>query len=504
MPNGLQKIIQIPFIPIAGAPKKNYCAYLGAGSRIETEMSFGAFFDNDHTLTAWFMPQYPPAGYGPILASSGTGMFFLGQGNYRDGNAILKVSNPPVGGEKAGDAVLTLIIGAQRSIYLAPEWKAGVWQHIAAVRKGNTYGLYLNGKKLPRVSITANYGTDAEGNKQLLSKSTAQVPDPSIPPGLASASLGKVIIGHSRHPTLAAYAHAYGLVDDVAVFDRALSIGEIGELMAKKRLNGYETGLLAGWGLDISGGAAILPAKLAGATHESSVVDQLHASGDRNSANDRGLLDFLLVFAQITPYVQLPIPKGEEWTVVQGYADPVTSHNGDVAFCYDFVAAKDGKPQPDGTKGKPVFACAGGEVLSYLANGEPKEESDFREPNYVHVYTPGMDLIVAYLHFEGRSLTKAVTGGAAIPTAYDDTKTYPPNQSLWAGNQLGTIGKTAKHLHLGSHEMYEDPSKPLSSTVSPVTRPLAFKELRVRPAGSAYWHNPVIYIPKKGDLIMAL
>lgn len=56
--------------------------------------TFGEFFHVDHTVSIRFMPQYPYAGAGPMLAENGGGTYLIGQGNYRCGSGDFKVLGP--------------------------------------------------------------------------------------------------------------------------------------------------------------------------------------------------------------------------------------------------------------------------------------------------------------------------------------------------------------------------------------------------------------------------
>src|SRR6266487_959647 len=57
-------------------PVQNDCVYLGVDASIETELTFSTFFDQDHTIAGWYMPQYPRGGHGAIFAGNGTGRYF--------------------------------------------------------------------------------------------------------------------------------------------------------------------------------------------------------------------------------------------------------------------------------------------------------------------------------------------------------------------------------------------------------------------------------------------
>jgi hypothetical protein len=485
----------VPNIPVRQIPKQNWCVYFGPGSAIKTQMSFETFFDKDHTIAGWFMPQYARGGHGPLFASNGTQRYFVGQGDYHSGDALVSSFDLAPGVDtKEGSGVLTIFIGSQKRIYLAPAWKAGVWQHVAAIRKSDVVSLYLNGAKLQPVSVNVN----KNASDQIVSKTVTTTSDLQVPLSVDGASLGHLILGRSKHPTLTAYAQAYGLLDDIAVFDHALTAAEVSALFDKKRVTGYESGLIAGWGFDTPAGDDLLPSKLSGTVVESDISGNLTISADRNSGVDRLLLDFPPVFAKSTPAVAFPFPKGQEWKVVQGYCDPTYSHNGDdAAFCYDLALASGSSAHT------PVYAFDAGYVYLYLRNGEVKE----REPNRVVLYNDVAGFCMSYLHFEGNSLTEAVVDGDppvadadAVVTVWPQTK-----RMVSKGAKIGLVGPKAEHVHLGAKEVVFEPPFPIAVKLSKNQIPVAFKGIEVKSSGDADFHGILgIYIPKKGDVIRAV
>jgi Concanavalin A-like lectin/glucanases superfamily len=476
-------------------PKQNSCVYLGPGTTIDTLFPFQSFFDQDHTIAGWFMPQYPRGGHGPLFASE-DGHYFVGQGDYRSGNALISAYSLGAGvAPKAGDAVLTVRAGGASRIYLAPAWQAGVWQHLAVLRSGNVLTLYLNGAQLQSVTVAVN--SDAQG--KVVSKTISPTSQLQVPGALNSTSLGNLILGRSEHPTLTAYAQAYGLLDDVAVFDHALTQPEITGLVTKKRLGGYEQGLLAGWPLDTPAAGTTLPAKLNGAVDKQGIGPNLKISADRNSVADKGFLDSPLVYGYNTQVVRFPFPNGQPWKVVQEYCNPTGTHNGDnAAFCYDFVRV-------DAASGdSPVFASEGGDVFMYLRNGQVDPVKK-REPNTVVLYNGPDDCVITYMHFKGKSLTDAVVNGDPPPPNPDPppytwvTPWFQTSRFVYTGQELGLVGPQANHLHLAADEMVVSG---LSIQLSQNTLPMAFKDIEVLSPGDADWHGVFgFYIPKKGDQV---
>lgn len=481
-------------------PKQNYCVYFGPRSVIATELDFSSFFDQPHTIAGWFMPQYTVGScHGPLFAASGPERYFVGQGDYRSGNTLTtKMNLAPGVATKAGDPVLAVYAGSESRIFLAPTFKSGVWQHVAVVRQpalstGDVLALYLNGKKLDPVTVTANYVAGG-----LSSKTVSSTSDLALPASLHGADLGQLVLGRSIHPTSpSGYAQAYGLLDDVAVFDHALTPATINDLIAKKRLSGYETGLVAGWGFDVPSAGNILPAKLSAAISEQGVDPNLTVSSDRNSDADKGILDNPWVIAVSTPTVKFPFAAGDAWQVIQGYCNPTVSHNGDAAaFSYDLrrVVGASGNT--------PVHAAAGGYVFNYFNHPTP---SGAMEGNTVNLYNDQMDLGVTYMHLADNSLPEAVVDGDPIPAGPPDyLQVWPEERMIYGGQEVGKDGPVANHLHLAGWETFVPPNMPLTLQVALGTIPIAFEDVEVLTTDIQNWFTPLgPYIPKQDDQVRA-
>ncbi|MEW6207086.1 MAG: LamG-like jellyroll fold domain-containing protein, partial [Acidobacteriota bacterium] len=133
-----------------GLPKQNQAFYLGWQGYIDTQLDFSQFFNADHTIMAWFMPQYPYAYEGPIFAENGNGTYAIGQGNYRAGNG---------GYKDEGDPVFQMQIGDKKVLYLVPDFKESAllkvhpWVHVAVVRQNNKFKLYVDGSLRTPIKI---------------------------------------------------------------------------------------------------------------------------------------------------------------------------------------------------------------------------------------------------------------------------------------------------------------------------------------------------------------
>jgi len=499
------KLLTIPIVGIPVIPTQNYCVFLGPRSAVETEIAFSTFFDHPHTIAGWFMPQYTVGGcHGPLFAASGPGRYFVGQGDYRTGNVLTsKMPLAPGVSPQAGNPVLAIYAGSESRIYLAPTFESGVWQHLAVVRLPTLVGdvllVYLNGQELKPVTVTTHTVgvTQPDGTvKQMFtSKTVASASALVLPTSLHGADLGKLVLGRSLHPTnSASHAQAYGLLDDVAIFDHALTQAEITNLVSKKRLSGYETGLLAGWGFDTPSAGKILPAKLSGAITEENVDPNLKVSSGRNSDADKWILDNPFVIAATTPTVKFPFATGDAWKVIQGYCNPTGSHNGDVAsFCYDLTRVAG----PSGNT--PVHAAVGGYVYNYFNHPDPNAAM---EGNTVNLYNDAVDLGVTYMHLADNSLIPAVVDGDQIPanpTAW--VQVWPAQRIISGGQEIGKDGPRANHLHLAGMDSFVSG---LSVQLASGTIPIAFEHVEVFTAAVGEWFTPLgPYIAKEGDQLRA-
>ena len=165
----------------------NGAAALRWQGAVDLDVDFSEFFSSDHTIALWSMTQYPYGPAGPMIAENGTGTFMVGLGDYRWGDGGL---NSPA------EPVLFMRIGSEFEIYpttvlYLPEQ----WAHVAVVRSGNSFTLYLNGVALSP-SITYS-GSAPTGNLRL----------------------GRRTDGKMHGAGGADYiAQFYGFIDEVAVF----------------------------------------------------------------------------------------------------------------------------------------------------------------------------------------------------------------------------------------------------------------------------------------------
>jgi hypothetical protein len=276
----------------------------------------------------------------------------------------------------------------------------------------------------------------------------------------------------------------YGLIDDVAVFNRALTPPEIQTLVNTSRLSGSETGLQAGWTFDATtpaGGA--LPANLSRPATFGKLTSTVFGarepsqktlvSMDRDSAFDSS--NFLPPPIQQTQ-MQLPFPAGEAWEVIQGWDNAGGSHKGAASFAWDFKLA--GRPQVD-TNGKPYHAAGGGTVIEMR---DDRGSCSGYPANYVMVQQAS-DEIGAYLHSVMNStkvaLNATVTAGDGLANTGD----------------TGNTGCGAFHLHFALHNQTE------SHAATLVTLPGAYSDYEVSTDQGITWKKVDYGVPLNGEWI---
>ena len=338
---------------------------LGFGGYVDLDLKFGEFFNANHTLVVRYLPQYPYAYAGPLLAENGPGRFMIGQGDYRWGTGDFK---------QVGPSTLFLEVGDERAVYEVPHTAGDdpngprlyrdTWQVLAAVREGDTYSLYLNGRRLHPFQ-------------------DPNVPDPAtdvvVGPNRAPQDHAKLRVGRrsrGRGNSNRGYQF-YGLVDDVAVYGRAFNRTEVGAIWDAPALTGDEADLIAAWSFDEpEAGDPVPPSTLARPFHvpdEAEIPDHVNpnaaqqlpvylvpVSPDRDSAVDALQLDT----RPSKTHMEVPFGVGEIWRVGQPWHSPGGSHNGFAAFAWDLNRVG------EATFDQPIHAAGTGRIRESIQNDD--------------------------------------------------------------------------------------------------------------------------------------
>ena len=436
---------------IAGCQDTPGAATLRWNGAVDLDVAFSEFFNNDHTIAMWFMMQYPYGPAGPIIAENGSGTFMVGQGDYRWGNG---------GFLTAGDPVLFARIGNSSQTYIVPELHLPEkWAHLAIVRSGNTFTLYVNGNALSP-SLSYN-GAAPVGNLRLGRRTN----------GAKHGMVGSNYIGQF-----------YGFVDDVAVFDQALSGAEINTLR-NSGLSGNEPGLVAGFRLGFGDeGNTSLPLTLRRSVTPVGTAYRTGVEEPRNAVVDAGRLPLPKEIVELT----LPYVPGEAWKVVQGMDDFDTSHNGKSAFSLDMVRAN----STDST-GEPLYAVADGTIV-LIQDGMYCDPTQFPTGSNAVVLEMAPGENVVYHHLERNSAIGALGFGPN-----DILPPLLPGPQLLLGDQIGNCGSTGltgcggAHLHISVRD-------------DSVSHPFTFSNYEVSDDSGRTWHHVDRGIPKQGQWVRRL
>jgi hypothetical protein len=385
--------------------------------QVDTDLTFNEFFGSSFAITAWVMPEFTHNWKGAIFTVKGlpgSGTFQVGQGDYRSGNG---------GFLQADDPVLEVTMNGATARYLAPEYQRRKWNHIAIVRgnvmfAGATLQLYLNGKKLQ--AFTRVETTDAGGN-------TTYQFNPALDIHFSQAGSplpnGTLRLGREGR------AQFYGLIDDVAVYNKSMTPSELTALMNASSISTVHPNLISWFTFDTYSGSSLplVPPHTATPNARAYSVKNAHP---HSNASDSLLFDNLAFASPSAVTRRLPFSPGQIWQVIQEFDEKGGSHNGTAAFSWDFGRLD--KP----TTQDPVVASAPG-LLTYVddsANGAGVVE-----------VIPGQEADV-YMHTAAGSWWKTFV-------APGDYLLYPqPTQSVtWLpvsqGQALAKLDASENHLH---------------------------------------------------------
>lgn len=449
----------------------NRAAFFGWNGYADTDLQFSSFFGAAHTVSARFMLQHANGYAGPILAENnpgGTGEFFLGQGEYRQG--------------AYGVHKLVLQVNGVQHTYTASNPRfvgdlvEGTWQHVAVVRTGDTLALYLNGHHL------------------CIDSAPAGVCDFALTPGTVpqgTVRFGRRTQGrHYVYPGAEYTPQHYGFVDDVAVFNRALSATEINALRTTPRLTGTESGLVAGYTFDATtpSGAALPPVLSRPVTFGSYSPGVVPSGVTVVSATRDNALDasFLPLPFQ-TQALQLPFSASEPWQVIQGWGE-AASHNGTAIFCLDLVRAGVSNST---TCGSTERAAATGDIIDTRDNGDqnPDPTANLIDgPNFLKLRFNDREEAL-YLHVLTGSITSTFPGLLFYPPAFGVTLHVNAGDQV---AQAGTRGANNCHLHFDTHSADHNDL---------VTIPMAFSNYQASDDNGATWYTVTRGVPRNGQWI---
>ncbi|MFP2909561.1 LamG domain-containing protein [Pyxidicoccus sp. 3LFB2] len=434
---------------------------LGHRGGLDTGVLLGSFVGQPFTLTAWVMPEYTHNDHGPFFTErSGTGnMFFFGQGDYWNGDVDRTDKIP-------GMPVLLVSIAGKSVSYLAPNYTLRRWNHVALVRGADSrLRAYVDGAELIPFSRSGTASNIPLGAGDVLPNGTLS---------FGSRNESQPVDDYDR------FTQFYGLIDDVAVYTRALSQSELTAMATSGSTFSNTQGLLAGWTFDRYGTGVSVPPPLNPALNPRGRLHHLVVSGTRASS-DASRLEAAAYISPSSGSFTLPFARGESWRVVQAPDHPTGSHNGDDAFCWDLVQvdAPDGIFNSTGTAGVMLRAATEGVVSvvqeshNPVPGGSQETNAVMQQATSVATGWPVPDEFIVYRHLQFLSAVPEVGDGLSV------------------GDAVGRVGYNARHLHIG---MRQDPD--VGFTV-----PMAFSNYEVWDWPTLQWRAVSRGMPKEDDIV---
>lgn len=452
-----------------GIPAQNKAVYLGWGGYVDTQADFDSFFNSDHTLMVWFMPQYLYAYRGPIFSNTGAGTYLFGMEDYRMGDG---------GFIDPGSPVITLQVGSKQKLFLVPSLTKDEWHHLALIRTENMIRVYMDGVYLQPV-------------KNINAKTNDSDPDIDIQVNINDSPKGMLRFGR-QETDLSTSTQVYGLIDDVAVFNRALAPFEIDHIRNDKRLTGSEISLIFGWCFDQpkKSDPALPPVLNAKATFNGRAT-RVNVTPNRFDIADGVVYYAPYLLGTVADVAQLPFKAYEVWKVNQGYDSRGGSHNGFASFSYDFSMAYPTGDQiyPNGSILAPVFSATHGFVSIYIKDKTPGGDED--EENVVFIRTASNEYL-SYRHNEPFTINPNFDTGICDPNLGCGFPLGNPPE-VNQGDFVAKVGQNAKHLHFGGC------NHPFNSTR--VTFPVAFDNYFVSDDQGVTWKHIDRGYPRKGQYI---
>jgi murein DD-endopeptidase MepM/ murein hydrolase activator NlpD len=380
------------------------------------------------------MPQFPDSYINPIVAAGSPeggpktrppdqSFFLMGMGEY------WKKTNKD--GTVEQSTRMFLRVGITEKPYNV-KLKRNTWHHVAVTRSGKKFQMYLDGTALSP-AITADVKAPAR-----------------VPLRLGQSSAWRQI--YEKRP-----AQFYGLIDDVAIFSKALTAAEIQKLIAQKTITGDESSLLAAW---LFSKQQETSAKLKLKLTLKGAATKAFESKERNNKVD----------AELQPLpghefqFELPFAKNQLLFVGQSPYALGGSHTGSANFPFD-LGPVEIDPTGDAVKsrkrlpGIPFTAVSNGEVV-FVDGTHPSGKVDGTNSMFVSIDDmPGF--YWKHLHWE------------------KDSQKVKVGDKVKAGDVLANVGDTGvakKNYHLHTVLVFfpDDQKPPDLGKTTTVGVPVAF------------------------------
>jgi murein DD-endopeptidase MepM/ murein hydrolase activator NlpD len=294
------------------------------GGLAQSDVQLKEFIGHDHTISIRFLLQYPHGYAGPFFNVVGTGTYFVGQGDFDSGIDLWPI---PPGADIKGWPNLLVAIGNHNARFLVPDEG---WHHLAIVRRDDHAEVFIDG----------------HARTPLINWPTKQLPDGTLRFGRSRESAP---IGHGTQ--------FFGILDDFALFDSALTASQVKVLADTKHLTEYlevpdhRSHLQVGYIFRDVDPTSLRP-RLRRPLSISQAAILREVSVDRNAA-----LDLQRIPLPLNSPMHLPFAPGEVWRVGQAYQGLLT-HHGYATFCWDIV--RDGAI--GGSDGEMIYSASEGTV----------------------------------------------------------------------------------------------------------------------------------------------
>jgi murein DD-endopeptidase MepM/ murein hydrolase activator NlpD len=313
---------------VASPASAQQAVAFAAGSHVETKFPLGDIAGKAHSLSFRFRMDYPNSMTGNMIGLTSTiaGFYQISKKNTDSGSG-----DPPTLEVKIGPAANPATAVYANIENLKDGFEGNKWYHVAmTVDASLKLRIYVNGKIV-------------DHRKQKLSEPN-DVQLPAAPWGSGPLRFGRT----------APFEQFYGQLDNIAVWDHALSPAEVAQVMKLQSFNstGSVTGLLAAWTFDgVPGfGEPKGPGAFWALRGPARVTSSDLPVGIEHKPTAAGHV------------TKLSLPVIGRWRITQGADSPRdavnNSHRGYASFCLDMVRA-DAEP----TEGQPVLAAADGTVV---------------------------------------------------------------------------------------------------------------------------------------------
>jgi hypothetical protein len=458
-----QPIVVVP-LPIEGA------ASFGQTGVVDTDLPFGLALNYNHTVSAEFMLQHWHSQTAPLLAARSRSDLYSLTYDYMASPSRVAKLVLSVGGRTATFASTVLMVADS----IAPVPDAPAWHHVAVVRQGTTWLLYLDGV---RQSGTGN--VDAAGNLVVPAGSP-------MPPFSDTLRVGRNADGD-------AVSQFFGLVDEVAVYNAALTQSEIASSLVNKKPNRNDARLDAYYPFDYNA-----PAPGSWVYHASTFTGSVFRRTVSTGRTAADASAFLTPQNQTT--MQLPFKMNDAYLVLWG--NEINSHVGGAAFSWDFVRIGPGWSGSDiqtNTAGQPLFTTAAGTVFSACDQGDAACNGGqlaakgplidgYNSILIQHLPTE----ISTFLHVQTNSVNEAFADNGYL---FSPTSPGAPTLSVGAHQHIADIGtRSAPGAALNYHLHF-------AVGTTAVTTPTAFTHYEASDDDGAHWHLVDRGVPATGQWV---